>query len=182
MLSRPKMSQVVYFRVDVRAFSPGDIIFPTGKFIEKHKSIGTAMEDLLRATAPPGKPERAEQLFIFEDEDCARYHYVKTTGGRLYRVTIEGKIAHHGDMALLDEIGRTVDEAKRKRLAHQYWDGKPSCNPCIEVMVPAARVINEITFTQADRMSVWRKHGYTSPDFTKESIEDLIFVQPKSDT
>ena len=184
MLSRPKMSQTVYFHVDVRPFTHGDIIPPAGKFIDRHKPIGTAMEELLRLTAPKGSPERGKQLFVFENEDCARYHCIKTAGGRLYRVTLEGTITHRGDMALLDEIGATLDEPERNRLANQYWAGDPGPKPCIEVMIPKAKVVDEIVLTRADRRAIMQKAGFRFADFSKETDDDLPFVdmKPKGET
>ena len=168
------MAARIYFRVDVRSFAPGDIIPPGRAFMEKHKPKGTGMEELLVSTAPDGMPPRGDQLFIFEDESCAHWHLVKTKNGRLYRVTLEGEIVHRGDMNLLDEIGENADETERKRLAEQYWRGGLSEEPCVEVMVPKARVVDEIVLTDKQRRNVWADHGAPRVEFEKESIEELL--------
>ncbi len=168
------MPDKIYFRVDVRPFKAGDIVPPGRTFMAKHKDKGTGMEDVLVSTTPDGMPPRGDQLFVFEDESCARWYLVKTTGGRLYRVTLDGEIVHRGDMNLLDEIGETEDEAERKRLAEQYWRGELGEKPCVEVMVPQARVIDEIVLTAEQRRDVWAAHGLKKAEFKNESIEDLL--------
>jgi hypothetical protein len=168
------MSPKIYLRVDVRSFAPGDIIPPGRTFMQKHKPKGTGMEELLASTAPTGMPARGDQLFVFEEEPCAHWYLAKTTGGRLYRVSLEDEIVHRGDMNLLDEIGESQDEAERKLLAEQYWRGELGAKPCVEVMVPKARVMDEIVLTAEQIRDVWAAKGLKRVEFEKESIEDLL--------
>ena len=45
---------------------------------------------------------------VFEDEKCARMHWAKMSGGKLYEVQIvKADILQRGDMRLVDEIGES---------------------------------------------------------------------------
>ncbi len=146
-----------YFRADKREFEPGDPIRTAGQFQSMHNEAGMKMEAALSKGRPDGKPDRAECLMLFEDEDCARKHWSKMSNGKLYTVAAqEGEVLHRGDMRLAESIG---DGAHRgndvSELARRYWEGELTDSPCVEVLVLEG-VIVECIGMEAERVEEFR--------------------------
>ena len=82
-------------------------------------------------------------------------------------------------MNIVDELGRTADEAKRLQLVGDYWNGLIGAKPIIEVMVASAQVIEEIVLSREERRTLWADHGLTRFDHTKASDADYPFLDTK---
>jgi hypothetical protein len=139
----------------------------------KHNKRGKAMERILEQVRPEAKPNRAVCLMLFEDENCARHHWSKMSGGKLYTVAADQhSVLHRGDMKLVDQIGANVDGCEDlTNLARDYWNASPTKTPCIEVLVHEATVI-ELIGTELQRKEEFKNrfisHGHEPEPFDHE--------------
>jgi hypothetical protein len=147
------------FRVDRRVFRAGDPIATAGEFSGKHPEKGKKAEEILAARKPDGKPDRTGCVMVFEDESCARKHWVKMIGGKLYEVEIlRADIQHRADMRLVDAIGEALsDDAKARELADRYWAGDMTDNPIVEVLLPRATARRLISGDEKERRAEFKR-------------------------
>src|SRR5690349_4437444 len=147
------------YRVDRRTFKSGDTIKTAGEFRDKHPENGKRAEEVLEARRPQGKPVRFDCLMVFENEACARYHWAKMSGSKLYEVEIDvASILHRADMRRVDAIGNGLNDAHAaERLAIQYWSGDMADRPIIEVLLPNATVSAVISESEQERRAQLKK-------------------------
>lgn len=147
------------FRVDRRVFKAGDPISTAGEFSGKHPKKGKKAEEILAARKPDGKPDRTSCVMVFEDESCARKHWVKMKGGKLYEVEISSAdIQHRADMRLVDAIGEALsDDAKARELADRYWAGDVTATPIVELLLPRATATRLISGDEKERQAEFKR-------------------------
>ena len=139
------MSKKLYFRADKRNFRPGDQIRTAGHFMSMHNQLGKAVEKALASVRPAGKPSRETCLMLFEDETCAREFCARMNGTLNIASIAAGSILHRGDMHLIEEMARRVEERKEfLNEARRYWDGELTKVPCVEVLVRAGTIVDLI--------------------------------------
>jgi hypothetical protein len=166
------VSEKTYFRVDKRDFEKNQIICTAGEFMDKHHSLGKQAEKIVEAARPKGKPPRECCLMLFEDENCARKHWAKMSGAKLYEVAIREKdVLHRGDMQLIDMIGEALAGGKDTAgFAPSYWQEGSTANPCFEILTSKATVL-AILGTDQERKEEFRRR-HLSPREGKEPFED----------
>lgn len=168
-----------YYRVTSKA-APSKLLRPTGLFMTLHNEKGKRAEQFLEKRRPDGKRNRLSGLFVFEDIDCAKWHWAKmkanNSDARLYEVEADGNVLHRGDMQITNSIGETLDDKSATELADKYWAGKMSEKPCVEVLVEGATVKREIPIDKNGEREIWKKAGVGTYEPERESIEDLIWV------
>jgi hypothetical protein len=144
---------MAYFRADKRNFVPNDQITTAQEYYDNFSEAEKVVEDALEQYRPPDKAKRATCLFVFEDEMCAKKHWSKMIGGKLYRVAIDKRqILHRGDMALMDEMKALSEKGQDLRdLAVKYWCGHLSATPEIELLVSSATVIGVVSKSEEER-------------------------------
>ena len=168
----------LYYRADKRPFMPGDPIRTAGDFSDSHPPALKLAEKLLASTKSDAKPSRADCLMLFENEECAREYCAKLIAGRLYKVRISPEaILHRGDMHIVDTIGLKLSKHEDASAdAKAYWSGQENDLPCIEVLVAAGIVEEELEFTSAERKQrIRRVYGVTSSPATDEDLDAIIF-------
>lgn len=182
------MSEIMKaYRVDKRPFRPGDTVRTAGEFSDKHPDKGKRAEEILEAGRPEGKPVRRGCLMVFEEEACARRHWAKMSGSKLYEVEIDSAaILHRGDMRHVDALGEALDdEAESTRLAGQYWEGQLTAAPIVEVLLLEAQVSAVISDSEAERKEEFKKiyqiRGI-DPNDPDEDWDEFIkgFAEPKA--
>lgn len=148
----------IYYRADKRIFTPGAEIATAGEFVSRHPRDGALAESLLDERKPSMKPKRNDCLMLFEDEECAKDHWAKMTGGKLYTVSVaEGAILHRGDMNIVNEIAKKLIKGECAiELADSYWTGTTSGSPCIEVLVSSGTVVEQLG-SEAERVAHFKK-------------------------
>ena len=141
------MHKLVFFRADKRPFKTKDPISTAGEFMGKHPEKGKRAELALANSKPDGKPNRSDCLMLFEDEVCARNHWSKMTGGRLYRIEVdEADILHRGDMKLIDTIGERLWQSSTADVSEdttRYWGGEET-GGCMETIAKKGVVLEEL--------------------------------------
>lgn len=144
---------MTYYRVDKRKFVVGQRIETAGQYYAKFTDIAKAIEDSLENNRPQSKPIRTSCLFLFCDEKCAKKHWSKMSEGKLYSVDVdEDSVLHTGDMALMDQMKSLYEQQEGIiELARDYWSGKFSTNPEVEVLVQSALVLNVISDCDTER-------------------------------
>jgi hypothetical protein len=148
-----------YYRVDKRQFLVGDEITTAQEYYNHFTGAAKIVEDSLEEFRPDSKAPRTDCLFVFCDEYCARKHWSKMSGGKLYVVEIdESSIHHRGDMALMDRMKELTEEGNAiEELAASYWSGECSSTPEIEIMVPSAIVKEVLSTSDAERLAHLKK-------------------------
>jgi hypothetical protein len=166
------MSRRILYRADKRDFAPDTPIRTAGQFMDMHHDAGRLMEEALAAGKPDGKPERRDCLMLFEDEACARAHWLKMTDGKLYSVEIDdAEILHRGDMALTDSIGALLlQKQSPDDLVRQYWAGGLTGALKVEVLVRSG-IVHCLIGTNEQRIKAFRKK-YISHKSGPEPYED----------
>jgi hypothetical protein len=179
------MMDRIYFRVERKPRGFEDPLRGTGRFLNDHPPQGAAMESLLEERRPVSKSKRAEALFVFEELECAIWHWAKARirypEARVYRVTVIGMPLHRGDMKIINQLSLTTDEGLRNGLADKYWQSAETANPCIEALVNGATIVEEVPLTDQDAKAAWTKQGITRYAPGKEDIHDLIFLDKPQD-
>jgi hypothetical protein len=135
----------LYFRVDGRKFKPGDQIRTAGHFMSMHHQVSKAVERALILARPAGKPPREDCLMLFEDQICA-WEFRAMRDADLYLVSITpGSILHRGDMNLLGEMAGMVRQGRGIfREAQRYWNGEPTKDSPVEVLVRAGTIVERL--------------------------------------
>jgi hypothetical protein len=148
-------SNQLLFRADKRSFIVGSVIQTAGEYEGKFQGAARSVEDSLELHRPPTKVARATSLFLYEDERCARKHWIYLTGGKLYRASISpSEIRHRADIKWMDLMKeRATDSQFLKDHAAKYWAGEVTANPVIEVLVPSAIVVDVIADSEDERNS-----------------------------
>jgi hypothetical protein len=177
-LGRNIVTSKLYLRADKRDFVEGASICTAGDFIAKHTDAGEVMEKALELARPEEKTPRAECLMLFEDEDCAKMHWAKMKGGKLYSVLIgDAPVLHRGDMRLAEEVGeRAIKGENVTDLARRYWDGELSSSPCIEVLVKTG-IITALIGSDDQRKEYFKKRFIRradGPEPFENELEDLL--------
>jgi len=178
------------YRVDRRDVAPGGELGAEGDYQSGFDNVGKQAETILeavRASEFPGKPQRANCLFVTDDSECAESYWRTHHKRYLYEVTVdEDAIMHRGDMHLVDAIGAELkramlaepDQAKCRELARKYWRQEETEKPCPEFLVDRARVTRRLR-DLSDLKAYIRSQitGYDPAD--EPSIESMI--DPDSD-
>lgn len=158
---------------------PNRPVTTAGIFISKHPLKGKEAERILARRKPESKPERSVCLMVFEDENCARRHWAKMSGGKLYEVQIvKADILHRGDMRLVDEIGESLTyEAVAEKIADRYWAGEITDKPIVELLLREAIIARLISDDHAERRAEFKRcFGIKGmdPQDTGENDEEFL--------
>jgi hypothetical protein len=175
------MTKRQFFRADKRPFSADDPIQTAGEFMSRHPEKGKLAEAALEKHRPSDKPKRQECLMLFENEECARNHWAKMTGGRLYRVGVDAaEILHQGDMKLVDAIGELLSESKAANVTEEttrYWNGEDT-GGCIETLVKQGKVLEELGDEKSRRERLKKLFGFTLSDEREPFEEEMDRLIP----
>lgn len=145
------------YRADKRNFIVGETIKSAGEFTSRNPEGSNLIEDLLESLRPSEKPERSKCLYLFEDLTVAKKHWSKMTDGKLYEVEVdEQSILHRADMQLVDSAFVSEDSKEKAEFANDYWLGKETGMPRIEVLVDQAEVVSVISKNQDERRAYFR--------------------------
>jgi hypothetical protein len=145
------------YRADKRDFNVGTEISTAREFIIKNPQGSHRVEDLFEFKRPSNKPMRSESLFLFENLEVAKKHWSEMIDGNLYEVEVDNSsILHRADMQLVDLAFRTENESELERCAADYWMGKETNNPRIEVLVKKAIISNVISKSQSERREYFK--------------------------
>lgn len=157
-------------------------MLPEGTYQDAFIQAARLMEDTLEAARAefPGKPKRADSLFVFDDLHCAESYWRTHDKSYLYEVEVDiGAVEHRGDMHLTDAIGaifRSVDPpdlSRATQLAQRYWQGSQSPTPCQEYLVRSAKAVEKIR-GQSDMRAWVRSQVSGISSEAGQSIEDLL--------
>ena len=139
------------YRADKRDFNVGDIITSACEFTILNPKGSNQLEELFELYRPESKQERSKCLFLFEDLTVAKKHWSKMTDGKLYEVEVdEESILHRADMQLVDKAFTSKYE-DRVEFAKNYWMGRETAKPKIEILANQAMVTNVISKDQDKR-------------------------------
>ncbi|MER8622893.1 hypothetical protein [Mesorhizobium sp. M1143] len=143
------------YRADKRLFKREDAITCAGEFDHLQNQNARQTTDFLDALRPAGFRRRLEYLMLFESEECAKNYFVRMDSSerKLYEVEVlRDEIVHWGDMHLVDLINASFlrGEGPDPALAKRYWNSERTDQPCVEVLVPAGKVIRQIVVRPAD--------------------------------
>lgn len=148
----------MFYRVDKRHFSEGDIINPQTEYERLLEGEKLKLEEMLNKKRPHNIPERSKCLFLFQDLQGALRFYFKY-GGFIYGVEAFSSIYHRGDMNKLDNIldlFKVVDCEKDttgiiEAAVNYYWkNGTHTFNPCYEILVDSAKTL-EVLCSNKDK-------------------------------
>ena len=171
-----------YYHVDRRCFAPGEVIPPEGTYQDAFVEAAKRMEATLEAERGnfPGKPRRADSLFVFDELHCAESYWRTHDKSYLYEVEFDEALAGHcGDMHLTDAIGaifRNIGDpnlAQAAQLAQKYWRGDQTEKSCPEYLVAQAKTIKKLR--GLSDMKAWvRSQISTGSPADELSIEELL--------
>lgn len=140
------------YRADKRDFDVGDEVTSANEFTSKNPDGSEDIERIFEEQRPPEKPKRSGPLYLFDNEVVAKKHWSKMADGKLYEVELrEETILHKGDMRFVDEAFLAEDSLSKIRCATDYWEGKESDKPRMELLVSRAFVIKIISKDQTER-------------------------------
>lgn len=144
---------MILYRADKRDFNVGDEITTAGHFTTTNPQGSENVERIFESKRPSTKPLRSKCLYLFEDIDVAKKHWSKMTEGKLYEIEIEDSLLlHRADMQLVDLAFSKESEAEMEEIAIDYWCGKETEKPRIEVLVLKAVVSGVISKDQEERV------------------------------
>ena len=151
------------FRVDKRDFDVGSVVESANEFVSLNPNESQVIEEIFERMRPQEKPKRDSCLYLFEDLNDARKHWSKMTDGKLYEVTlIEDDILHRGDMELFDKAFISRDNIETvKMCANEYWSGKNTKHPIIEILVIQATISRIISKDQNERIHYLESWAFT---------------------
>jgi hypothetical protein len=148
---------MILYRADKRDFNVGDEIKTAGHFTTKNPQGSENIERIFESKRPNTKPLRSECLYLFEDIDVAKKHWSKMTGGKLYKIEIDDSlILHRADMQFIDLAFSKEDEVEMDEIAINYWCGKETEKPQIEVLVLKAFVSGVISKVEDERIKYFK--------------------------
>lgn len=138
---------MLLYRVDKRYFNKNEIISPVATFEEGMKGLQLEVEKSLDELRPQSVPFRKECLYVFCNLSSALI-FCSKYGGYIYAVTIKPvDLYWKADMNMLDNILDVfkITECKnfREKVVSRYWEeGSHTFQPCYELLVRQAKVIN----------------------------------------
>lgn len=168
------MATKKYYRVDRRDVAENEELPPEGDYQSGFDNIGKQAEVILekiRAAEFPNKPQRADSLFVTDDQTCAESYWRTHDKRYLYQVEI-------GD-ELKKAIPNTPDYAKCDELARKYWRSEKTVEPCPEYLLEKVRARKRLKGL-SDMKAHVRSH-VPQHDWTYDVNDDELppFVQPR---
>lgn len=143
------------YRIDNRQSVSGDTIPPQSQYQSKLTADRKSVEDLLEKYRPKDKPSRHSILMLFENFNDALTHWTKQKNAIFYQTIIdENNILHKGDYFITELIYKALKEnieEKATSLAKEYWDGKMTDKPIVEIFVKEACVGKIISDSEEQR-------------------------------
>lgn len=151
------------YRADKRDFEVGSVVKTAQKFVSLNPNGSQKIEEVFEIMRPQEKPKRDTCLYLFEDLNDAKKHWSKMSDGKLYEVSLlENDILHRGDMELFDKAFMSRDNMETvKTCAKDYWDGKKTTHPIIEILVRQATISRIISKDQNERINYLRSWALT---------------------
>jgi hypothetical protein len=162
------------YRIDNRKLKIGDVLNPQEKYQAELTGSKKCVEDILEKCRPETKPKRKSVLMLFEDFNDSRNHWVKQKDAIFYQTAItENEILHKGDYEIVEQIYCALnnqDIEKATILANDYWDGKMTENPIVEIFVSQSDIDKIISDSEEQRKQELKiKHSNAFGAFKPDS-------------
>ncbi|MFI5251006.1 MAG: hypothetical protein ACHQQQ_01125 [Bacteroidota bacterium] len=140
------------FRVHHNKLSPGENVPPSDYFFNCQDEKKKLVEDIFEKTRPDTCLIRKNAAYLYEEKSDALNLIARRGNGYLYEVEIDlTKRFHRADWNWLGIAEREYGLlSKMEEAANNYWQGKLTDNPIIELIAEQATVVQNIKIDTTD--------------------------------
>jgi hypothetical protein len=143
------------YRIDNRIIEVKGVIYPQTEAQLQLVRRQRTVEEFLESRRPQNKPARPSIVILFTDFNAARDYWSKQSNAIFYRTIIEEKdIIHKGDYVKIEQVFSALGKnsyEEANELANDYWNGRMTDNPIVEVLVSQTTVDKVLSDSESQR-------------------------------